>query len=240
MSEAHVTSTPLTSRGPNMRGLIITMVVDAAIPFLLYQLLAPRFPGGSVMPLLIASIFPALGNLISIVRQRRLDYLGVVILLGLGFSIVFALITGNQKFLLIRESFLTLAYGLLCLGSLLLSKPIMFYIGRHFATGNDPEKIAYYNSLWQYPAFRSLNRLVTVVWGIALVCEFAIRIIMVMTLPVAEILATAPLVTDGILIALIVWTVAMSRRAALRGETARKTRAAAEQGRRATQQGTEQ
>lgn len=230
MSEAQATSNPLTSHGPNIRTLIITMVVDAAIPFLIYQLLTPRFPGGSVIPLLIASIFPALGNIISIVRQRRLDYLGVTILLGLVVTIVVSLISGNQKFLLIRESFITLAYGLVCLGSLLLSKPLIFYIGRHFVTSNDPAKIASYNSLWQYPGFRSLNRLVTVVWGVALLCEFAIRIVMVMTLSVAEILAISPFVFNGILIALIVWTMAISGRAARRGEAVRQQRLAVEQG----------
>jgi hypothetical protein len=231
MSEVSSTTNPLvTGRGPNMRTLVLTMIIDAALPFLIYQLLTPRFPSGSVTPLLIATIFPALGNVISIIRQRRLDYLGFVILIGIVCSLVFALITGNQKFLLIRESFLTLAYGIVCLGSLLFPKPIMFYIGRHFATGNDPAKIAYYNALWHYPAFRRLNRLVTMVWGIVLLGEFAIRLMLVYTLTVAQVLAISPVVTYGILIALIGWTIMTSSRAARRSESLHQQRHAAEQG----------
>jgi hypothetical protein len=225
MPEVQSPMNPLMDgRGPNMRNLVITMVIDAALPFIVYQLLTPHFPAGSVVPLLIATIFPAFGNLISIIRQRRLDYLGFVILIGLVCSILFALITGNQKFLLIRESFLTLAYGIICLGSLLFPKPIMFFIGRHFATGNDPAKIAFYNALWQYPAFRRLNRLITVVWGVALLCEFAIRLVLVYTLTVAQALAILPIVTYAILIALVGWTIAVSKRGARRGEAIRQQR----------------
>jgi hypothetical protein len=139
---------------------------------------------------------------------------------------VFALITGNQKFLLIRESFLTLAYGLICLGSLLLPRPIMFYFGRHFATGNDPIRIASYNALWRYPGFRSLNRLVTIVWGIGMLGDFVIRLALIYALSVAQVLVIAPIVTYVIIIGLIIWTMAISLKAARRGEAIRQQRLA--------------
>ncbi len=104
----------------------------------------------------------------------------------------------------------------------------MFFIGRHFATGNDPAKITYYNALWQYPAFRSLNRLITIVWGVALLCEFSIRLILVYTLTVAQVLVISPIVTSVILIALIWWTIVVSKRGARRGEASRQQRLAAQ------------
>src|SRR5579859_7988802 len=94
-------------KGLNIRGLLVTMVIDGAIPYILFLLLSPHFPNESVWPLLLVSVAPAIGNVISIVRQRQLDYLGVIVILGLIFTIVASVVTGDQKLLLIRESFFT-------------------------------------------------------------------------------------------------------------------------------------
>jgi hypothetical protein len=205
------TDASLAPQGPNLRGLIVSLIIDGAIPFILYLILTPRFPDGSVWPLVIASVAPAIGNVISIVRQRRLDYLGVIVILGLAFTVITAVVTGNQKLLLIRESFFTGGFGLVCLISLLFPRPLMFVIGRHFATGNDPARIAYFNSLWQYPGFRATQRLITVVWGIGLLGEFVIRLILIYTLSVAQVLAASPVILAIITILLVLWTLAYGR-----------------------------
>jgi hypothetical protein len=84
-------------KGLNIRGLLITMVIDGAIPYILFLLLTPHFPNGSVWPLLLASVAPAIGNAISIVRQRRLDYLGVIVILSLIFTIVASVVSGAKR-----------------------------------------------------------------------------------------------------------------------------------------------
>jgi hypothetical protein len=51
-------------------------------------------------------------------------------------SIVAVLLGGNPRVLLVRESFFTGALGVSCFVSLvLLPRPLMFYFGRYFATG---------------------------------------------------------------------------------------------------------
>ena len=77
-----------------------------------------------------------------------------------------SLISGSVFFALIKESFLTAAFGLICLGSLLLERPLMFYIIRQFVAGDDPARLAWWNGLWQSPDFRATLRFVTMVWGI--------------------------------------------------------------------------
>ena len=42
----------------------------------------------------------------------------------------------------LRESVLTGAFGIVCLGSLLAHRPVMFYLARTFATGGDENALA--------------------------------------------------------------------------------------------------
>jgi len=49
-------------------------------------------------------------------------------------------------------------------------------------------------------------------WGVGLLVEFALRVILVYTLPVAQVLALSPLIFNAITIGLILWTIAYGNR----------------------------
>jgi len=197
----------------SLRDLVPMLAIDVAIPYGLYILLSPHFPSNSVIPLLISALPPAIYGVVNIIRKGHIDYVGALVILGILITAIAALITGDQKLFLIRESILTGALGIACLVSLLFPKPLMFYFGRQFMSGGDPTKAAYYNSLWQYPRFRFSNYLITVVWGVGFVAEFALRVILVYTLSVAQVLAISPIVFNAITIGLILWTIAYGNRA---------------------------
>jgi len=196
----------------NLLGFFQTAIIDGGLAYIIYILLTPRFPPNSVYPLLIASLAPLLGNIYSLIRNRRLDFLGILVLLGIAFSIITTLVTGDQKLLLIRESFVTGGYGLACFVSLVFfPRPLMFVLMRHFITGNDPERIRSFNARWNSPAFRRFQRIVTLVWGIGLVGEFIIRLVMIYTLSVAQVLAISPIILTAITVLLILWTIRYGR-----------------------------
>jgi len=197
----------------SLRDLVPMLAIDVAIPYGLYILLSPHFPSNSLIPLLISALPPAIYGVVNIIRKGHIDYVGALVILGILITAIAAFITGDQKLFLIRESILTGALGIACLVSLLFPKPLMFYFGRQFMSGGDPTKAAYYNSLWQYPRFRFSNYLITVVWGVGFVAEFALRVILVYTLSVAQVLAISPIVFNAITIGLILWTIAYGNRA---------------------------
>jgi hypothetical protein len=153
---------------------------------------------------------------VSIVRQRTLDLIAALALVGIAVSMLAVLLGGDPKLLLIRESFITGALSIACFVSLLFPRPLMFYFGRYFSTANDPARSAQYNGLWQYPYFRFVNRVITVVWGVAYTGEFILRVILVYTVPPAVVLAVSPLMQGGITILTLAWTFAYARRAARR------------------------
>ena len=94
------------------------------------------------------------------------------LILGTGAS----LISGSVFFALIKDSFLTALFGLVCLGSLLGARPLMFYIIRQFVAGDDPARIEWWNGLWEYPSFSSALRFVTAMWGIVYIAEALVRV----------------------------------------------------------------
>lgn len=192
-----------------LRSLVPMLAIDVAIPYCLYVILSPRFPSSSLTPLLVSALPPLISGIIGIVRKRHIDYVGALVVLGILITVVAALITGDQKVFLVRESVLTVALGAVCLVSLLFPRPLMFYFSRQFVSGGDPAKAAFYNSLWQSsPRFRSFNYLITLVWGLGLIIEFTFRVIMVYTLSVAQVVALAPIVSNATIIGLTLWTIA--------------------------------
>ena len=213
---------------PSGRPPILPMVLDfglnIVIPMICYRLSKRYVSPSEYTALLLASLYPTLKSIYDLVRRRELDPVSVVVLLGIGASIAGVAAGGSYKLLLLRESLFTFAFGVACLGSLLLPsrRPLMFFFGRVFATGNDPERRARFDATWQYPQARRAHRLITLVWGLLFVCEFAFRVMLIYTLSPATVLAVSPLVLNTATILVIVWTFRYAGRARRRGMAERQ------------------
>ena len=207
-----------------MRSLLPSIVVNGVLVFVIY-LLIKRFTSASDVVALVISATPALiGSIVSLFRQRQVDVLGAFALITIAFSILLTFMTGDAKLFQIRESLLTVLFGLVCLVSLLFPRPIWFYIIRYFTAGNKQDQISVFNNAWQYPLFRTYIRNVTIFWGLVYVLEFPIRLVLVYTLPIAQFLAISPIIFYGITIAAIAFTLAYGRRVRQRGDEMRRQR----------------
>ena len=182
-----------------LRQLVPGLVLSIACTLILYSLLRPHFPPASVIPLLGASLCPVLANIVSLARHRRPDLFGVMVLIGLAASIVGVALGGGPRLLLLRESFVTGASGVVMLASLALPRPLGYYFARQLLTANDPAQGAAFAALWQDRRFRRAMRGGTVFWGCLLLGEFAVRVALVLTLPVVLVLALAPLVLNALI-----------------------------------------
>lgn len=191
--------------GFSFKQMLPTLVFDVAMPIIAFNLLIHH--GVSTLWALIAGgLFPALNNLRIWTRSRRLEPLGIIVMSFLVIGAAASLISGNVFFALIKESFLTAAFGFICLGSLLAERPLMFYINRQFVAGDDPVRLQWWEDLWQYPNFRAAQRVVTAVWGIAYLIEALLRVGFALILSPASVVALSPLMAFGVLIVLIAWT----------------------------------
>ena len=198
---------------PSMRSIVPTLIVDGLCPFLVYVTLRRYIPTISeAMALGAGALFPLMRGVVEVSRRRRVDIIGSIVLVGIGVSVIALIAGGNPRLLLIRESFVTGGLGLLALTSFAWRRPLLFYIGRQFSAGHDPKALEQFESLWQRAPARRMFRLMTLVWAIGWLGEFGLRVAMVVSLSVQQVLAISPFVFNGITLGLIAWTLAYARR----------------------------
>jgi len=191
---------------PLVRGIVWDVALNMSVPVISYYLAKRLFSASDFAALAVASLFPLIKSLWDVRRRREIDPVALLILLGVACSAVALLLSGDQRMLLIRESFFTGAFGVACLVSLAFPRPMMFYFGRYFMAGRDAERRRLFESRWEYSAVRRAHRLVTTVWGLVFVGEFISRVLLVYTLRPTVVLSVAPIVTGIATIGTIVWT----------------------------------
>ncbi|MBA8794381.1 intracellular septation protein A [Friedmanniella endophytica] len=190
-----------------------TLFLDAGLSVGTYLVL--HWLGTSdYVALLAATVVAGLRAAYVIVRRREVDAFSVFMLstfaIGLGLSFV----TGSARFLLVKESFGTGISGLIFLVTCLVGKPLMYYASQRFSAPTRAEREEW-DGLWRTSAgFRRMFRVMSVVWGVAFLAEAALRIPLVLTLPVPVMATVSPLLTPVLITVLVVW----SARYGARGE----------------------
>ena len=202
-------------------GITYSIVINAIFPYIIYSLLKSYTNLSDFWALVLTGVPPMIDAIVGIIRKGHVDIIAGIVLLGIAVSIILILLGGSPRLLLIRESFFTAAFGLAYLVSLLFPRPLSFYFARQFATGNVPERVAWFNSLWQFPGFRFSMRLTAVVWSIGFLLEATIRFILVFTLTIPQFLIISPFVFYGFLGAILLWTLLYSRKGRKRAEATR-------------------
>ncbi|KEO81106.1 VC0807 family protein [Tumebacillus flagellatus] len=193
-----------------IRGILITFLINLAVPLGVYELLQGRM--SDVTALAIATTIPLVENLWVFLRHRRVDAFGVFMLVGFLLAIGAALISGDEKMLLVRESFVSVVLGLICIGSILIGNPLVFAFSKRFAVGTDPEARREYDRNWQYAHFRKAMYRMTWVWGLVCLAEAVIRTSCVYTMSVEAFLAVSPFITAICFGGAAVWNIAAARR----------------------------
>ena len=196
---------------------VLMAVLDVAAPIVVYDV-ASGAGLGDVPALLLAGIGPLLNAVISVVVRGRVDEFSAFILTIIVVGTVTSLLFSDPRLLLLKESAVTGILGLLFLASVPTSRPVMFLFGRRFATGGDPERVAWWNGLWQYPLFRRTQRLMTTMWGLGLFGEAVVRVVLTFRLPVATMVVVNAVVPPVVLGVLIIATVVWGKRAGKAGE----------------------
>ena len=209
-------SGPPAARGggtaSTLLGWLQTIVLSIVVPIVLYDVLTDRGVG-QVAALLISGIGPVLDMAITAVRSRRLDEFSVIVIAFLVIGAITTLIFDDPRVFLLKESVSTALFGLLLLGSLVVAKrPLMFYFGRRFASGGTPERVRWWNGLWEYPGFRRTQRMLTLVWGVVLIAEAVIRAVLTYTLPVDVMVVVNNVAPFAVIVALVLWTTVYARR----------------------------
>jgi hypothetical protein len=215
MTTSTQSTTPARDRS-RLRWAAKIVIFDIAGPLVAYQLL--RSAGlSSVSALVLSGVLPGVAVLGGLVRYRRLDAVGVLVLAGIAVGTVLGLLSGSARLVLMEGSVPTAVFGLLCLASLRSRRPLIFRFALEFM-GPDTPRGRDFDGLWQYPGFRHVFWLFTLVWGVTYLAEAAARIVIVETTSTGTALAISKVMPYAVAGLLVAWMVLYGRRARRQGE----------------------
>jgi hypothetical protein len=193
------------------REIAMSVVVGGVAPYVVYMLMHHRL--GEVPSLILGGLLPGTLEIVSLARHRRLDPLSTLNLTALAVSVLLVMTGGGTHVVLMKESFITGTIGAGFLVTLLVGRPAIFYLGRQFTTGNVPARAARYDAAWfAVPQMRTSVRTVTLVWGVVLLGECAIRVALVFRLSTERMLVVGPAIFYAITLSLVAWTIFFVRR----------------------------
>ena len=193
-----------------VRGVIFSLLINGGLPLLVYMLLLGHV--SNVLALTIATLIPLLETVIHFLKYRKWDVFAAFMLVGFFLGILAALIGGDEKLILIRESFVTGILGFIFLGSLVTRRPLIYYFALRFTVGKTQEEQAAFADNWNVPYVRRVLRILTAGWGIVLLGEALLKVALVYSLSVSTFLAISSIITYGFIGLAIVWTVIYRRK----------------------------
>ena len=165
-----------------------TVLLNVIAPLVAYQVM--HLAGVSdLLALSLAAAFPATATLVAVARTRRLDVLGALsltfIVLGVGTAALFQ----DPQLVLVANAAPGGLIGLIFLGSVGTQKPMLYLLGRQFAGGT---RLA---ALWAMSAaFRHRLRIMTAVWGAALVAGSIAHVAVALLLPTPTAVSLGPVI----------------------------------------------
>ena len=196
---------------PNVRHLLPQLLIAGVLPIVAYGFVRPHVDTDAVA-LAAVLVFPVGELAYERVRRGRLEPIGIIALIGIAIGLFGAIaLDGNDLLLKIRDSALTGVFGLVCLATLVMHRPAMYYLARAFSTEGDPVKVAEFDEIWELEGVPRRFRIVTTVWGVALVAEAVVRISLALLISTQVFLVVAHVVGWSVLGGLLWFTVRHSR-----------------------------
>jgi intracellular septation protein A len=205
--------------------VFVEALVNFILPFLIYSY--AEAPLGAVRALLASSAPPILWSLIEFARHRRLDAVSVLVVSGIALSLLAMLGGGGVRFLQLREKLVTGVIGLVFLGSAMIGKPLIYELARASMRRKSDAEAEQFEALQVHAGFRRTMMVMTLVWGLGLLADVAVSVVLVFVLSIRVYLLVNPILGYGTMGALSLWSFLYGRRAKRRGE-ARRAAALAE------------
>ncbi|MGF6967070.1 hypothetical protein OKW43_004098 [Paraburkholderia sp. WC7.3g] len=186
-------------------GFVLELAVNFLLPWLAYRLALPRV--GETGALIASAVPPVVWSAIELARFRRVDALSVMVVVGIVLSVAAMALGGSPRMLLLRESLVSGAVGVVFLLSLPMRRPLIFYLARATVAREMEGGAAHFEALWrERPGLPTAMRKMTLVWGVGLSAETALRAWMALTWPIERFLVVSPFIGYGIYAGLALWT----------------------------------
>lgn len=193
----------------------LEILFNFLLPWVLYRLAKPHL--GAIHAIMASAAPPMAWSLIEFARKRRVDAISILVLGGIGLSLLGFALGGSPKLLLMRESLITGLIGVVFVISAIIGRPLMYLLASASLKRQSAEDSAEFETFKDRPGFRRMMSVMTAVWGVGFVIETTIRSILVFSMPVGRFLIVGPIVGYGTIGLLMLWTFLYGRAADKRG-----------------------
>jgi hypothetical protein len=193
----------------------LDFLVNLGGPWVVYRLVEGST--STITALLLSSLPPIIWSLLQLVWSRKLDVIGLLVIAGIAATLVATLLGGSPRLLLVRESFITGIFGLVFLGSLWLPRPLLFYLAKA-TVAKEGMAGDQFDGKWSIPGFRHTFYLMTVVWGVGLIAQAVLQVILAFALSIEQDLVVSPIVGYGVYLGLFGWSFWYGKRRREKGE----------------------
>jgi uncharacterized membrane protein (DUF485 family) len=95
---------------------------------------------------------------------------------------------------------------------------MMFHLAKELSAGSDPQRRAAYDELLELPAARRVFLVITAGWGLGLITEAGLRLLLAVSVSTGTFLAVGPFIAFGVYGSLFALTLLYVRRARRLGE----------------------
>lgn len=193
------------SAARTFRSIGISIVINAVLPYLIYRGLEPRFPEGSLTPLLASTVFPFLALLVGFIR-RRADAIAIISLVEITISIVVTLVASNVEYALIARALQGTLTGIFFLLTIFAGRPLLYYIARQFIAAGSPAVLEGFTAANERDGKRTFKRL-TGLWGVGTILVSIANVWLATHATPANYLLIAPILGVGSNVLMIVITI---------------------------------
>ncbi|MFG2296597.1 VC0807 family protein [Streptomyces sp. NPDC048603] len=194
---------------PTWRTVATPVLFTVALPLAVFYVL--RSQGVSQwLALTLSGAVPAVRMAFEAAARRRVNGFEAFMIGMLAVRIVTSLLTASPRVILVKDAGLGAAAGLWILGSLLVAKPLAFQVGQYW---NGPAAARAREAAWSVsPALRSGLTRLTVLWGCAQLLDCGAGVLVALLLPVEAVPALNRAKGLAVLCAVLLVTIAYSRR----------------------------
>lgn len=200
----------VADRQDRLRMLLPIAVFDVAGPLAVYY--GARAAGlSTVMALVVSGVLPALRVAGIVIRHRRLDVIGALVISGIALGTVMGLLTGSARLYLLDGLVPTVAFGAACLASLVSSRPLMFRVALEMM-GEDSPKGQAFADMWEHPGFRKSFQVITIVWGMVFLAESGLQALIIETQSINTAKLTSNLLPVPVLVVTFAWARSYGKR----------------------------
>jgi hypothetical protein len=152
-----------------------SVLVSAVAPLIFYERLQ-HLVGSQVTALLIAAAIPVAWTAGNLAVRRRLDPVGALSVAGFAIGTVMLAVTGSTFAFKIHDGVLAGSIGVVCLASMAIGRPLLGLVL--------PKSVA-----WPGMSRRAVATWVTGIWGVVLVADAAVIMLLAASLPTRTFLA---------------------------------------------------